>query len=237
MSDHLRLDLDLVEALSVVNTHNGPNHLRDDNHVSQVSSNGLWLLSGGRFLLGLVELLDEGVSLALETALEPGRFAAARGRNGLARRTPCWASFDYSFSRARRSRRTSRADALTLSLSHTRSLAARALSRSRASSLPSPRGVVRVTYFLLGLAQKRSTSSFLFMSRSCSRSMPLNVNFLNVLLFGASDIFLFLVSGSLFPRWVSSLLLSPRLRSTVWELLLALFRPGSTHPTPVEKPC
>ena len=43
------------------------------------------------------------------------------------------------------------------------------------------------TYFLLGLAQKSSTSSFLFMSRSCSRSMPLNVNFLNVLLFGAAS--------------------------------------------------
>ena len=78
VSDHLRLDLDLVEAVSVVNTHNGPNHLRHDNHVSQVSSDGLWLLSGGRLLLGLVELLDEGVSLALETALEPGRFAAAK---------------------------------------------------------------------------------------------------------------------------------------------------------------
>jgi hypothetical protein len=34
MSDHLRLDFDLVELLSTVDANNAANHLWDDNHVS-----------------------------------------------------------------------------------------------------------------------------------------------------------------------------------------------------------
>ena len=73
VSDHLRLDLDLVEALAVVDANDGADHLRDDDHVPQVGPDGLWLLSGGGLLLGLVELLDQSVSLALQAALEPAR--------------------------------------------------------------------------------------------------------------------------------------------------------------------
>ena len=71
VSDHLRLDLNLVERVSVVDTDDGTNHLWNDDHVSEVRSHGLWLLSLWGFLLGLVELLNQSVSLALQTTLEP----------------------------------------------------------------------------------------------------------------------------------------------------------------------
>ena len=71
VSDHLWLDLDLVEGVSVVNSDDGSDHLWNDDHVSQVCSHGLWLLSGWSLLLSLVELLNQSVSLALQTTLEP----------------------------------------------------------------------------------------------------------------------------------------------------------------------
>ena len=71
MSNHLRLDLDLVELLSRVDTNDGTNHLRNDNHVSQVSLDKVWLLVGASLLLRLAELLDETHGLALETTVEP----------------------------------------------------------------------------------------------------------------------------------------------------------------------
>ena len=70
VSDHLRLDLDLVEALSVVDSDDGSDHLWHDDHVPKVGPHGLWLLSGWGLLLGLVQLLDEGVRLALQATRE-----------------------------------------------------------------------------------------------------------------------------------------------------------------------
>lgn len=71
MTNHLRLDFDLVELLSGVDTDNAANHLWDDDHVSQVSLDQIRLLVWLSLLLGLAELLDETHRLALQTTVEP----------------------------------------------------------------------------------------------------------------------------------------------------------------------
>jgi hypothetical protein len=71
VSDHLRLDFNLVELLSGVDTDDTANHFRDDNHVTKVSLDQIWLLVGLGLLLSLAELLDETHRLALQTAVEP----------------------------------------------------------------------------------------------------------------------------------------------------------------------
>ena len=70
MSDHLRLDFDLVELLSGVDTDNAANHLWDNDHVTQVCLDQIGLLVGLGLLLRLAELLDETHGLALQTAVE-----------------------------------------------------------------------------------------------------------------------------------------------------------------------
>lgn len=71
VTNHLRLDLNLVEFLSGVDTDHGPNHLGDDNHVTEVGLDDLGLFVGLSLLLGLPQLLDETHRLALETTVEP----------------------------------------------------------------------------------------------------------------------------------------------------------------------
>jgi len=88
VSDHFRLDFDLVEFLKFyqhcvatkifevtnlarVNTNDAANHLRNYNHVSQVCPDCIWLLVWLCLLLGLSELLNQSHRLALETAVEP----------------------------------------------------------------------------------------------------------------------------------------------------------------------
>lgn len=70
MANHLRLDLDLVELLSRVDTDDGADHLGHDNHVTQVCLDEVRLLVGLGLLLGLAELLDQTHGLALQTAVE-----------------------------------------------------------------------------------------------------------------------------------------------------------------------
>lgn len=71
MTNHLRLDLDLVELLAGVNANNATNHLGDDDHVSEVSLNKVGLLVGPSLLLGLSELLDETHGSSLQTTVDP----------------------------------------------------------------------------------------------------------------------------------------------------------------------
>merc|ERR1719411_2083278 len=71
VSDHLGFDLHLGEDLAVVNAHDGAGHLGDHDHVSQVSLDDIGLLVR-RTLLLLLELLDEGHGLALQS---PGELA------------------------------------------------------------------------------------------------------------------------------------------------------------------
>lgn len=70
MANHLGLDLDLVELLSGVDTDDGTNHLRDNDHVTKVGLDEVGLLVGLSLLLGLTELLDQAHRLALKTAVE-----------------------------------------------------------------------------------------------------------------------------------------------------------------------
>jgi hypothetical protein len=70
VASHLRLDFNLVENLTVVDTNNGTNHLRNNNHVTEVSLDDLRLLTRGSVLLGSTELLDKTHRLTLETTLE-----------------------------------------------------------------------------------------------------------------------------------------------------------------------
>ena len=70
VANHLGLDLDLVELLSGVDTNDGADHLWDDDHVTEVSLDEIWLLVWSSLLLGLAELLDETHWLALEAAVE-----------------------------------------------------------------------------------------------------------------------------------------------------------------------
>ena len=71
VSNHLRLNFNLIELLSRVDTNDGTNHLRDNDHVSEVSFDKIGLLVGLSLLLGLSQLLDQTHGLALEATVEP----------------------------------------------------------------------------------------------------------------------------------------------------------------------
>lgn len=60
----------LVESLAIVNTNNGANHLWDNDHVTQMGLNNLWLLIRWGFFLGAAEFLHQSHGLALETSGE-----------------------------------------------------------------------------------------------------------------------------------------------------------------------
>jgi hypothetical protein len=70
VSNHLRLDLDLVELLARVDTNDATNHFRDNNHVTEVSLDEVGLLVGLGLLLRLAQLLDQTHGFAFETAVE-----------------------------------------------------------------------------------------------------------------------------------------------------------------------
>ena len=55
-SDHVELDLDVVEGLAVVDGHVGSDHLGEDDGIAQVGLDGHWLLTEGRILLALLAL-------------------------------------------------------------------------------------------------------------------------------------------------------------------------------------
>ena len=57
--------------LSVVDADNAADHLRDNNHVTQVGLYDGRLLVWWSLLLGLAQLLDETHRLALQATLEP----------------------------------------------------------------------------------------------------------------------------------------------------------------------
>jgi hypothetical protein len=59
------MNLSKLTNLSGVDTDNAANHFWDDDHVSQVCSDWVWLLVWLGLLLGLSELLDQTHRLAL----------------------------------------------------------------------------------------------------------------------------------------------------------------------------
>lgn len=70
MASHLRLDLDLVEGLTVVNTNDRSNHLGNNNHVTEMGLDGSRLLVRSGILLSNTQLLDETHGLAVKTTSE-----------------------------------------------------------------------------------------------------------------------------------------------------------------------
>jgi hypothetical protein len=71
VTNHLRLDFDLVEFLARVDTDDATNHFWDNDHVSKMRLDEVWLLIWSCLLLGLPQLLDQSHRLALETTVEP----------------------------------------------------------------------------------------------------------------------------------------------------------------------
>lgn len=59
VANHLWLDLDGVEHLTVVNTNQGADHLWNNNHVSQMGLDDSWLLVGWSGQLGGSQLGNE----------------------------------------------------------------------------------------------------------------------------------------------------------------------------------
>lgn len=81
MTNHLGLDLDLVELFARIDADDTANHLGHDNHVPQVRLDEVWLLVGLGLLLGLTQFLDQAHGLALQTTVEP---AAGAGVHDIA---------------------------------------------------------------------------------------------------------------------------------------------------------
>lgn len=71
MANHLGLDFNSVELLSRVDGNDATNHFWNDNHVTEMGLDGVWLLVWLGVLLSLAELLDQTHRLALETTVEP----------------------------------------------------------------------------------------------------------------------------------------------------------------------
>lgn len=70
MTNHLRLNLNLVKGLSIVNTNIGSNHLRDNDHVTQMSLHHRGLLLKGSLTNGLTETLDQGSGSTTKSTAE-----------------------------------------------------------------------------------------------------------------------------------------------------------------------
>lgn len=70
MSRHFGFDFDGVEGLAVVYTDDATDHLRDDDHVSQVGLDDGWFLIRRGLFFGFAEFLDETHWTAFETAVE-----------------------------------------------------------------------------------------------------------------------------------------------------------------------
>jgi hypothetical protein len=69
--NHLRLNFDLVEGLSIVHADDATNHLRHYDHVPEMSPHRLGLLTRRCLTFRLPQLLDKSHGLTLETTLEP----------------------------------------------------------------------------------------------------------------------------------------------------------------------
>lgn len=70
VANHLRLDLNLIEGLSIMDAHNCPDHLWHNDHVSKVRLDHLRLLLPSRRKLGFTEALQQGNGTAFESSLQ-----------------------------------------------------------------------------------------------------------------------------------------------------------------------
>ena len=63
----------LIKGLAVVYANHRADHLRHDDHISQMRAYWLRLFARWRLLFSLSQLFDERQGLALEPSLKPGR--------------------------------------------------------------------------------------------------------------------------------------------------------------------
>merc|ERR1712194_257732 len=70
VAHHVGLDLNRGEDLAVVHAHHAANHLRDDDHVTQVRLDRVRLVVRAALLLGLAKLLHKRHTLLLQAARE-----------------------------------------------------------------------------------------------------------------------------------------------------------------------
>uniref|UniRef100_A0AAG5D023 Uncharacterized protein n=1 Tax=Anopheles atroparvus TaxID=41427 RepID=A0AAG5D023_ANOAO len=70
VTDHVGSDFRLVERLAIVDTNGGTDHLRNDDHVTQMGLHTGRLLVRGRVLLRQSQLLDQCLGLPALAALE-----------------------------------------------------------------------------------------------------------------------------------------------------------------------
>ena len=66
MTNHFRLNFNLVESLAIVNANNAAGHLWNDNHVSQMCFDDVRFLVDWAFLFLLTKLFDQSHGLTLE---------------------------------------------------------------------------------------------------------------------------------------------------------------------------
>lgn len=77
VANHLWLDLNGVENLTVVDTNQRANHLRNNNHVSQVGLDNSWLLVGWGSQLGSSQLGNQTHWLGAQTSGESSSHSGA----------------------------------------------------------------------------------------------------------------------------------------------------------------
>lgn len=79
MSHHTtHLDFHLVENFAVVNTNHTADHFWNNDHVSEVGLDDLWLLHGGSLLLCLTEALHKLKGFSLQTTVEASASTAMK---------------------------------------------------------------------------------------------------------------------------------------------------------------
>lgn len=71
MTNHFRLDFNLVECLAVVHPNDASYHLRHDDHIAQVGFDKIRLLTSWSFPFRFAQFLDQSHGLPLQTSLEP----------------------------------------------------------------------------------------------------------------------------------------------------------------------
>ncbi|EPY39590.1 small subunit ribosomal protein S15e [Angomonas deanei] len=91
-ADHLTLDLNVTEEVTVVDADDGTDHLGGDDHITEVGADGLGLLTNLDVLLGLAEALQENrgaavgvaVHVAAGTGVHDGlELSLAQGKKGV----------------------------------------------------------------------------------------------------------------------------------------------------------
>ncbi len=75
-TNKVRLDLNIDELLSVVDTDDGADHLWEDDSVSEVGLDGDWLLTISNILLSLGQFLDQGHGSSLDAS---GKLSSVSG--------------------------------------------------------------------------------------------------------------------------------------------------------------